>query len=54
MDSTSYQANHLVLDDFLALRLHNVVREVLAHMFVGRSGEADDGLAASVAHINTN
>lgn len=33
---------HLSLDDFLALRLHNVLRVVLTHLFVSTGGKADD------------
>lgn len=41
-DGTSDERHHFILDDFLSLLLDNVVREVLAHVLVGGSSEADN------------
>lgn len=54
MNGASNEANHLVLDNFLALWLNEIVREVLAHVFVSASGETDDRLAPGVANVNTD
>ena len=54
MNGASDQLHHLVLHDFLTLRLHNVVGEVLAHVFVGAGSKAYDGLSSRVADIDTD
>lgn len=44
----------LSIDNLLALLLHNEVRVVLGHGSISRGGEADDRVAARMAHVNTN
>jgi len=54
MDGFADKLLHLVLDNFLALRLDDVLRVVLRHLFVGGSSKSDYGLSASVTDIDTN
>lgn len=54
MNSFSDEIFHLVLDDFLSLSLHDIIRIVLTHGAVGGSGETNNGLFATMADIDTD
>jgi hypothetical protein len=54
LDGGLDRLNHLFLDDFLSLALHQVIAEVLTHVPVDARREADNRLGSRVAHVDTN